>query len=131
MKPETNARKKVAALERRAAMLDALIDFLKAHPEITSDAVLHSLAGKTGLNFPDYALIVPNWKGGKAVLRLVKSGDDWITGWTPMPTTRWSVRSHRMCPACRTRSLRSYWTERTGKQIPTRKKTSDGYTQPP
>jgi hypothetical protein len=78
MKPETNARKKVAALERRTAMLEALIRFVKVHPEITSDAVLHSLAGKTGLNFPDYALIVPNWKGGKAVLRLVKFGDDWI-----------------------------------------------------
>lgn len=59
-------------------MLDALIRFVKAHPEVTSHAVLHPLAAKTGLNFPDYALIVPNWKNGKAMLRLVKSGDDWI-----------------------------------------------------
>ena len=59
-------------------MLDALIRFVKAHPEVTSHAVLHPLAGKTGLNFPSYALIVPNWKDDKAVLRLVKSGEDWI-----------------------------------------------------
>ncbi len=78
MKPDTSARKKVEALERRRAMLDALIRFVKAHPEVTSHAVLHPLAGKTGLNFPSYALIVPNWKDDKAVLRLVKSGEDWI-----------------------------------------------------
>src|SRR6266567_2370982 len=78
MKPDTSARKKVEALERRRAMLDALIRFVKAHPEVTSHAVLHPLAGKTGLNFPSYALIVPNWKDVKAVLRLVKSGEDWI-----------------------------------------------------
>ena len=78
MKPDTSARKKVEALERRRAMLDALIRFVKAHPEVTSHAVLHPLAGKTGLSFPSYALIVPNWKDDKAVLRLVKSGEDWI-----------------------------------------------------
>jgi uncharacterized protein len=78
MKPDTSARKKVEALERRRAMLDALIRFVKAHPEVTSHAVLHPLAGKTGLNFPSYALIVPNWKDDHAVLRLVKSGEDWI-----------------------------------------------------
>jgi hypothetical protein len=80
MKPETNARKKVEALERRQAMLDLLIHFIKVHPEIVSDAVLYPLAGKTGLKFPSYALIVPNWKDDKAVLRLLKSGEDWING---------------------------------------------------
>lgn len=78
MKPDTSARKKVEALERRKAMLDALIRFVKEHAEITSEAVIHALTGKTGLKFSEYALIVPNWKDGKAVLRLVKSGEDWI-----------------------------------------------------
>jgi hypothetical protein len=40
--------------------------------------VLHGLPGNTGLFFNEYALIVPRWKNGKPVLRLVKSGDDWI-----------------------------------------------------
>jgi hypothetical protein len=78
MKPELNVKKKVEALERRRAMLHALIAFVQAHPRIASEAVLHGLAGNTGLFFNEYALIVPRWKNGKPVLRLVKSGDDWI-----------------------------------------------------
>lgn len=78
MKPELNAKKKVEALERRRAMLDALIAFIQAHPQITSEAVLHPLTGKTGLFFTEYALVVPRWKDGRPMLRLVKSGDAWL-----------------------------------------------------
>jgi hypothetical protein len=78
LKPETSLRKKVEALERHKALADALITFIKAHPNLSSECTLHQLHGKVGLLFPDYALIVPTWKGSKLSLRLVKSGEDWI-----------------------------------------------------
>lgn len=78
LKPETALRKKLEALGRHQAMLDALSAFIKGHPKLVSDYSIHQLHGKLGLKFSDYALIVPNWKSGKAVLTLVKSGDDWI-----------------------------------------------------
>ena len=79
MKPENNARKKVEALERRKALLDALIEFIKAHPKIASQSTLHSLYNaKTGLQFAFYALIVPTWNNGRVTLQLVKSGEDWL-----------------------------------------------------
>jgi hypothetical protein len=59
-------------------MLDALLAFIRKHPKISSAAALHPLRGKTGLSFPEYALVVPNWKDGTAVLRLVRSGEDWL-----------------------------------------------------
>jgi hypothetical protein len=78
LKPETALRKKVEALERQKALADALITFIKSHPDIAADCSVHQLHGKVGLLFPDYALIVPTWKAGKLMLRLVKSGEDWI-----------------------------------------------------
>jgi hypothetical protein len=79
MRAELNAKKKITALERQKALLDTLIVFIKAHPQIASQANLHPLsAGKIGLKCEEYALIVPNWKDGDAVLRLVKPGEDWI-----------------------------------------------------
>jgi hypothetical protein len=51
LKPQTSVKKKVAALERRKALLDALIAFVKTHPVVTSEAWLHPLRGKTGLKF--------------------------------------------------------------------------------
>src|ERR1700677_1611920 len=79
MRAELNAKKKITALERQKALLDTLIAFIKAHPQIASQANLHPYsAGKIGLKFEEYALIVPNWKDGNAVLRLTKSGEDWI-----------------------------------------------------
>jgi hypothetical protein len=78
MKISTNARNKVEALQRRKALLDALIVFVKKHPEVAGEAVLQDFPGKTSLKFPEYALLLPRWKDGKAVLRLVKSGGDWI-----------------------------------------------------
>jgi hypothetical protein len=69
----------VEVLERRKAMIDALISFLKEHPKTTAAAHVKGLdGGKNGLSFPDYALIVPYWNGGDIRLRLLKSGEDWI-----------------------------------------------------
>jgi hypothetical protein len=78
LKPETSLRKRIEALERHKALADALITFIKAHPNIAAECSLHQLHGEVGLNFPDYALIVQTWKAGKVILRLVKSGEDWI-----------------------------------------------------
>jgi hypothetical protein len=78
LKPETALRKRLEALGRHQAMLDALSAFIKGRPKLVSDYSIHQLHGKLGLKFSDYALIVPNWKSGKALLTLVKSGDDWI-----------------------------------------------------
>ena len=78
LKPETALRKRLEAVGRHQAMLDALSAFIKVHHKLVSDYSIHQLHGKLGLKFSDYALIVPNWKSSKAVLTLVKSGDDWI-----------------------------------------------------
>jgi hypothetical protein len=78
MNPETTVRKRVEALERRKALLDALITFVKAHPQLANESSLLALQnGGTGLKFPDYALIVPYFLDGKPALRLMKSGEDW------------------------------------------------------
>lgn len=53
LKPETSARKKVETLTHHKALIDALIGFIKTHPDITSEATLHTLYGKTGLKFYD------------------------------------------------------------------------------
>ncbi len=78
MNPETTVRKRVEALERRKALLEALITFVKAHPQLANESSLLALQnGGTGLKFPDYALIVPYFLDGKPALRLMKSGEDW------------------------------------------------------
>jgi len=75
----TNVHKKITAIERRKAMLDALIKFLFRHPKLTDEStVKHLQQGKTGLQFGDYALIVPHWKDERVVLRLFRSGEDWL-----------------------------------------------------
>jgi len=74
-----NAQKKITAIERRKAMLDALIKFILRHPRLTEESKLkHLQVGKTGLQFGDYALIVPHWKDHRVVLRLFRSGEDWL-----------------------------------------------------
>src|SRR5450631_1388684 len=78
LRPETALRKRLEALGRHQAMLDALGVFVKGHPKLVGDYSIHQLRGKLGLQFSGYALIVPNWKSSKAVLTLVKSGGDWI-----------------------------------------------------
>lgn len=70
----------VEVLERRKSMIDALITFMKKHPKTAADAHVKGLdGGKNGLSFPDYALIVPYWNGGDIQLRLLKSGEDWMS----------------------------------------------------
>ncbi|MCU1271100.1 MAG: hypothetical protein JWN74_2394 [Acidobacteriaceae bacterium] len=60
-------------------MLDALIKFIIRHPRLTEESrVKHLQEGKTGLQFGDYALIVPHWKDERVVLRLFRSGEDWL-----------------------------------------------------
>jgi hypothetical protein len=70
----------VEVLERRKSMIDVLITFMKKHPKTAADAHVKGLdGGKNGLSFPDYALIVPYWNGGDIQLRLLKSGEDWMS----------------------------------------------------
>jgi hypothetical protein len=77
LKPETALRRRLETVGRHQAMLDSLNAFITGHPALVGDYSIHQLHGKLGLQFSDFALIVPNWKNGKAVLTLVKSGDDW------------------------------------------------------
>jgi hypothetical protein len=76
MRPELNFRKKVKALERRKAHLDALIDFIKTHPLTAAESRLFAFAHKTGLIFEDYAVIRPIWKSDKPALRLERHSED-------------------------------------------------------
>jgi len=78
MRPELNIRKKVTALERRKAQLDALIDFIKTHPLTASESRLFGFAHKTGLLFEDYAVIRPIWKDNKPALRLERHSEAWF-----------------------------------------------------
>ena len=77
MRPELNAKRKIIALERRKALLDALIDFVRTHQNIASDAVLRPLRNRPGLYFYDTAIIRPLWVRDKVVLRLEKYTEDW------------------------------------------------------
>ena len=76
----TALQKKLETLERHKTMVDTLATFLKAHPTIAAECLIHQLHGKLGLKFDEYALVVPYVKkGGGFVLKLVKSGEDWLT----------------------------------------------------
>ena len=76
MLPELNAKKKIIALERRRALIDALIEFIRTHPASASLGYLHPLAHRTGLRYY-YAVIRPMWKDNKVVLRLEKYLEEW------------------------------------------------------
>ena len=79
LKPETSLRKKIEAFERHKAMMDTMIAFVKAHPKTAAECAVHQLHGKLGLKFDEYALVVPYLKkGGGIILKLIKSGEDWI-----------------------------------------------------
>jgi hypothetical protein len=77
MRPELNAKHKIKALERRKALLDALIEFIRTHPNVSSDAVIQPQYNKTGLYVYDTAIIRPLWVKDKVVLRLEKYTEDW------------------------------------------------------
>jgi hypothetical protein len=76
LRPELNAKKKIIALEHRKALLDALIAFVRTHPNISSDARLHPLYNRTGLYFHDAAIIRPLRVKDKVILRLEKYTED-------------------------------------------------------
>src|SRR5215469_11812970 len=76
MRPETKAKRKIEALERRRALIDALIEFIRTHPLAVDGASLHPLANRVGLRY-DYAVIRPMWVKDGVVLRLEKYLEDW------------------------------------------------------
>jgi hypothetical protein len=78
MRPETKAKRKIEALERRRALIDHLIEFIRSHPNAVDEANLHPLANRTGLRY-DFAVIRPLWDKDKngVVLRLEKWLEDW------------------------------------------------------
>jgi hypothetical protein len=77
MRPEVNLKNKIRALERKKALLDALITFLRAHPDIASETVLHQLYNRIGLYFYDTAIVRPIWVKDRVALRLEKYTEDW------------------------------------------------------
>jgi hypothetical protein len=76
VRPELNAKHKILALERKKALLDALIDFVRTHPNVSSRAILRLLYNRTGLYFYDTAIIRPLWVKDKIALRLEKYSQD-------------------------------------------------------
>lgn len=82
-------QRKVDAIERRKAMLDALLKFCLQRQFLTEESRLKPLReGKTGLQFGEYALIVPNWKGDRVALTLFRSGEDWINTFSEQELAR-------------------------------------------
>ncbi len=79
MRPETKAKRKIEALERRRALLDGLIEFVRTHPLSVDGAQLHPLAHRTGLRY-DYAVIRPLWLKDRVVLRLER----WLENWNEL-----------------------------------------------
>jgi hypothetical protein len=76
MRPTLNAQRKIRALERRKALLDALILFLRKHPNVAAASTLKPLANRTGLYFCDFAIIRPLWVKDHVVLRLERYFDE-------------------------------------------------------
>lgn len=76
MRPALNAKHKITVLKRRKTLLDALIKFIRTHPNISTDAVLKPLYNRTALYFEDCALIKPMWIKDKVVLRLEKYSEE-------------------------------------------------------
>lgn len=74
---EANVTKKVRALERRRAQLEALIKFIKTHPRTASEAYLRPLNNRPGLYFYDLAIIRPLSIKDRVILRLEKYTEDW------------------------------------------------------
>jgi hypothetical protein len=64
MRPEAKAKRKIEALERRRALIDHMIEFIRTHPNPVDGADLHSLANRTGLRY-DFAVIRPLWDKGR------------------------------------------------------------------
>lgn len=77
MRPETKAKRKIEALERKRALIDSLIEFIRTHPNAVDGSDLDRFAK---LQY-DYAIIRPRWDRTKncVVLRLEK----WIDGEDP------------------------------------------------
>jgi hypothetical protein len=60
-------------------MLNALLTFCLQHQTLTEGSRLKSLQNaKTGLQFGEHALVVPHWEEDHVVLRLFRSGEDWM-----------------------------------------------------
>jgi hypothetical protein len=78
MLPVTKAKRKIEALKRRHAEIDALMKFVRDHPLSVDGSILHPLANRPGLRY-DYAVIRPLWskKKNRAVLRLEKYLENW------------------------------------------------------
>ena len=76
MRPEIKAKRKIEALERRRALIDALIEFIRTHPLSVDGSRLISLANRIGLRY-DFAVIRPLWAKGGVALRLEK----WLENW--------------------------------------------------
>ena len=78
MRPETKAKRKIEALERRRALIDVLIEFIRTHPNAVDGAELVPLANRTGLRY-DFAIIRPLWDKARngVVLRLEKYLENW------------------------------------------------------
>lgn len=85
VRPELNAKKKIIALEHRKALLDALIDFVRTCPNISSESVLRQLYDRTGLYFYDTAIIRPLWDKHKdrVILRLEKYSEELADDYDP------------------------------------------------
>jgi hypothetical protein len=91
MRPELNAKHKIEALKRRKVVIDALITFVRTHPNICSDAELLPLWNRTGLYFYDTAIIRPLWVKDKVVLRLEKHTEEQELDYDPFDTRKRAV----------------------------------------
>ena len=63
--------RRLRALQKRADLVYAMMEFLKKHPAIVPYCTLKQLSTGTGLNFQEKCLIRPVWEG-KPTLKLIR-----------------------------------------------------------
>jgi hypothetical protein len=67
--PEKALKRRLFALQKRADLIHALIDFVRKHPAIVPYCALKNLSMGVGLQFQEKCMIRPVWVG-KPTLRL-------------------------------------------------------------
>lgn len=77
MKSDANLAHKLRALQKRIALIEALMTFLKEHPRVAPRTLLRQFPTKVGLYFFDKAIVRPVWVKDKVALRLERYREDW------------------------------------------------------
>lgn len=78
MTSEAALKRKLHSFQQRIDLMQALMEFLKKHPDVARRTIIWHLSNKVSLQFPEKAFIRTVWtKDKKPALRLERYVDDW------------------------------------------------------